>query len=363
MALEPAVEDGLESLEGGQYLVATYNFHGVTVRIRSDSQSAIASLDSVYSFFRVPGIAQPQLDMTLLANDGDLSSGKEKRAFARVPRSFDGWRTALLYRNGLHSGAIDLLDHIREVAVPLDQEAPSRLYHIRDLSDIKCWSADWVAGVEFLVFIFVMYHLHHLCAIHAGTVSRGERGLLLCGSTNSGKTVLSYALARNGFGYLSDEFGLFAPATLELFPFPRGISLRPEAARLFGDMGPVLEGKDVVWRQGKRHLMSLENLGVRVKREPVRAAFLFFVSHQASAVPSLKRMAPSDAAEKLAKSASLWLHAPQENWGFTRAEAAVRLCENAVCGELISGDLDRTVALITSVCDNGCNHQEDLGIP
>ena len=351
MALEPGIKEVPEGLEGGQYFQASYNFHGVGVCIRSDSESAISSLDSVYSFFRAPGTDHPQLDMTLLG--GELSSGKEKRAFARVPKSFDGWRSALLYRNGLHSGALDLLDHIREIADLPDEESSSRVYYIRDLSDIKCWSADWVAGVEFLVFIFVMYHLHHLCAIHAGTVSRGERGVLLCGATNSGKTVLSYALARRGFGYLSDEFGLFAPASLELFAFPRGISLRPESARLFGDMGPVLEGKDVVWRQGKRHLMSLENLGVRVKREPVRAAFLFFVSHQASADPSLKRLTAAEAAEKLANSASLWLHAPHQNWGFTRTEAATRLCENAVCGDLVSGDLDRTVALITSVCDNG----------
>lgn len=349
MALEPAVENVLEGLEGGQHFQASYNFYGVRVRIRSDSQRAVSSLDSVYGFFSEPGVAHPHLEMTLLVDGRHVSGREEVRALARVPRSFE-WRTALLYRTGLR-GMDDLLSHIQEMTLPPGQEAGNRLYYIT-LSDFQPWSTNWLTGVEYLVMLFLMYHLPHLFWVHAGTVSRGGRGLLLSGSPNSGKSVLSYALARSGFGYLSDEFGLFAPDSLELFPFPRGLSLRPEAAHLFPELDPILEGKDVVWRQEKRHLGSLENLGIQLKREPVKAASLFFVSHQASAVPCLKRVAASDAAEKLAKG-GCWLVAPPENRSVSRTKAAMRLCENVACAELLSGDLDKTVALITSVMDNG----------
>jgi len=358
MALEPGIKELPEGLEGGQYFQASYNFYGVRVCIRSDSEGPVSSLDSLYSFFREPGIDRPHLDMTILVNGRGASMGTGECAFARVPGAFDGWRTAMFNRGLSLMGSVSgeqqrvydsFLSHIREITDPQVEEEGSRLYHI------SVWypNLTLMATVESLVFLFVMYHWPHLYTVHAGSVSKGDRGVLLCGCANSGKTTLSYALARKGFNYLSDEYGLFAPETLEVYPFPRGISFKPEVVSLLPELGPVLEGKDVVWRQDKRHLVTLENLGFRVSKKPAKASYFFFVSHEANAVPSLKRMAPADAADRLLKTHNLWLAAPRESRSFSREEAAVRLCENAVCGELLSGDLDKTVALVNSVVDSG----------
>jgi hypothetical protein len=350
VATRPAVDHVLEDLEGGHYSQVAYNFYGVRVRIRTDSPGAVSRLDSIYGFFSGPEVAHPHLDMTLLVDGGDSSNGRGRCAFARVPSGFE-WRTAIRYRTGLR-GFEPLLSNIQEMTVPPHQEAGDRLYYIR-LSDFPAWSRNWLTGVEYLVTLFLMYHLPHLFWVHAGTMSHKGRGLLLCGSPESGKSTLSYALARRGFGYLSDEFALFAPASLEVFPFPRGISFKPNVVDLLPELGPILEGEDVVWRQEKRHLMSLgmENLGFQVMREPVKVAFLFFVNHQASAVPRLKRVAASDAAEKLV--GNCWVVAPPENRSVIRTESAMRLCGNAVCAELLSGDLDETIALVTSVLESG----------
>jgi len=82
-------------------------------------------------------------------------------------------------------------------------------------------------------------------AIHAACVSHHDRGLLLIGPSGAGKSTLSYACARAGFTYTSDDASYllrdadharvvghshkfrFRPASRELFPELRGYELAP----------------------------------------------------------------------------------------------------------------------------------------
>jgi len=45
----------------------------------------------------------------------------------------------------------------------------------------------------------------YVTAVHAACVKRGEHGVLLCGDSGAGKSTLSYACARAGWTYLSDD--------------------------------------------------------------------------------------------------------------------------------------------------------------
>jgi hypothetical protein len=62
---------------------------------------------------------------------------------------------------------------------------------------------------------------------HAGSVTIGERGLLIIGPKGSGKTTLSLALAARGHGFLGDEIAALRLATSELLPLRRSTSIRP----------------------------------------------------------------------------------------------------------------------------------------
>jgi len=84
--------------------------------------------------------------------------------------------------------------------------------------------------------------------IHAGCVALDGSGVLLCGDSGAGKSTLSYACARAGWTYVSDDGSFvinnredrmvtgdchrvrFRPATAELFPELMGLEITPRAA-------------------------------------------------------------------------------------------------------------------------------------
>ncbi|QHN03573.1 aldolase [Granulicella sp. WH15] len=84
--------------------------------------------------------------------------------------------------------------------------------------------------------------------VHAGCVALDGRGVLLCGDSGAGKSTLSYACARAGWTYISDDGSFvindrkdrmvtgdcyrvrFRPATAELFPELNGLEITPRAA-------------------------------------------------------------------------------------------------------------------------------------
>jgi hypothetical protein len=84
--------------------------------------------------------------------------------------------------------------------------------------------------------------------IHAGCVALEGRGILLCGDSGAGKSTLSYACARKGWTYVSDDATLllndetkrmvtgnchqvrFRPTAAELFHEIEGLKMTPRAA-------------------------------------------------------------------------------------------------------------------------------------
>jgi hypothetical protein len=83
--------------------------------------------------------------------------------------------------------------------------------------------------------------------VHAGCVSLNGRGVLLMGDSGAGKSTLSFACARAGWSYISDDASMMVnqqaqrvvigdshqvrlrPSAAELFPEIRGIAITPRA--------------------------------------------------------------------------------------------------------------------------------------
>ena len=114
--------------------------------------------------------------------------------------------------------------------------------------------------------------------LHAATVEKDGRALILTGESGAGKSTLSAMLGERGWRFMGDEFALLEPTTGLLHPFPRPVSLKNEAIGVMelevaGDrFGPVMEGTP------KGRIRHLRPNGQAIARmgETARPALILF---------------------------------------------------------------------------------------
>jgi len=121
--------------------------------------------------------------------------------------------------------------------------------------------------------------------LHAATVEKDGRALLMTGESGAGKSTLAALLGERGWRLLGDEFALLDLVSGALHPFPRAVSLKNgaiavleaevEAARF----GPRLEGTP---KGAIRHLRPNADALARMD-EPARPALILFPRFGAAA--------------------------------------------------------------------------------
>lgn len=117
-------------------------------------------------------------------------------------------------------------------------------------------------------------HRRHLL-LHAASVERDGRALLMTGVSGAGKSTLSMLLGEAGWRLMGDEFALLDVVSGRLHPFPRAISLKNEAIGLAIDaarLGPVLTGTP---KGTIRHLRPNADAVARMD-EPATPALILF---------------------------------------------------------------------------------------
>jgi HprK-related kinase A len=83
--------------------------------------------------------------------------------------------------------------------------------------------------------------------LHAATVEKDGRALVMTGESGAGKSTLAALLGERGWRLMGDEFALLDMASGRLMPFPRAVSLKNGAIRVMeaevaaGRFGPLLE--------------------------------------------------------------------------------------------------------------------------
>jgi HprK-related kinase A len=113
--------------------------------------------------------------------------------------------------------------------------------------------------------------------LHAATVEKDGRALLMTGESGAGKSTLAALLGERGWRLMGDEFALLDLADGRLHPFPRAISLKNRAIALFDQvdpdrLGPLLAGTP---KGDIRHLRPNADAVARMD-EPAAPALILF---------------------------------------------------------------------------------------
>ncbi len=74
--------------------------------------------------------------------------------------------------------------------------------------------------------------------LHASSVEKDGKTLIITGESGSGKSTLSALLGSNGWRFMGDEFALIDPVTGWAHPFPRPISLKNQSIALMQELLP-----------------------------------------------------------------------------------------------------------------------------
>lgn len=176
--------------------------------------------------------------------------------------------------------------------------------------------------------------------VHAGAVvSPAGGGMLILGESGAGKTTLVAALVQDGFGYLSDEAGVLDPDTCLLQPWPRPLGFKhPE--RPLARFACLFPPPGTAGAHETRHVRAeLLRAGAIAAPSPVRHVIDY--RYEPGAEPNVL---PLSRATTLARIGSA---APGlRDHGQAGLDILGRMVRGASTHELVSGDLERSVALV-----------------
>jgi hypothetical protein len=133
----------------------------------------------------------------------------------------------------------------------------------------------------------------HATPVHAGCVSLDGRGVLLCGDSGAGKSSLSYACARAGWTYTTDDATLLlseegqAGESRLVTGNCHHVRFRPSAAELF----PEVEGLDLTPRAAGKPSIELLTAPMKniVCAQTAQVDYMVFLNRRAPGPPELRR--------------------------------------------------------------------------
>jgi hypothetical protein len=175
--------------------------------------------------------------------------------------------------------------------------------------------------------------------IHAGVVmAPGVGAVVLCAPSGSGKSSLTAALVRAGFGYLSDELAPIDPVTRRVHPFPKALTLKSGSFHLFPDVGspdPASESSPRSW-----HLL-VEDLGGYAVTTPEEVRMIILPRYEEGVEDRLEPITTAEAVYALA----------EQSFGLQRygGRALLLLADvvsNSTCFRLSFDDLAAAVDLV-----------------
>ena len=167
------------------------------------------------------------------------------------------WRAPLEALARLYAGYPAPPDGLADVTVRLEPEKPWRRwlrpsvairgdYVLPDAAPLSL--AHGLLAAEMGMNLQMALGQRRWLLLHAATVERDGRALILTGESGAGKSTLAALLGERGWRLMGDEFALLDMHSGLLMPFPRAVSLKNGAIRVMeaevpaDRFGPLLEG-------------------------------------------------------------------------------------------------------------------------
>ena len=178
--------------------------------------------------------------------------------------------------------------------------------------------------------------------LHAATVERDGRALLMTGHSGAGKSTLSALLGERGWRFMGDEFALLDLADGNLHPFPRAVSLKNESVRLFPGVNPQRFGPELIGtpKGTIRHLRPNPRAISRMD-EPAVPALILFPGFGRDLSPATRPVGAAEVFVRLTQASTNYVALGER--GF---EALSRLVTRTPARAIDYADSEQAIALV-----------------
>ncbi len=219
-----------------------------------------------------------------------------------------------------------------------DGEAIHRDVHPDEVLPYLEWAINWR----------VVAVCHEYLQVHAATVARDGKGIVISGPSGAGKSTLAAGLLARGWTYLCDEFALINAETLDLHPYPKALGVKAGSFESVGRLGLKLSRdrhyiKALKGRVG--YVSPLAN-GAAVAAAPCPVSVVILSCYTGAETPRARAILRGQAVFALARQ-TLTRH----EFGARTVSILGRVVRNARCFALESGPIDETCDLIESLIE------------